>query len=77
MAPQASKSSTSRSPSYRFLHEQRHQFGAGAWHLLHTVDLIALSTDISTKGEKIPGTVFPTIFPDSSPNCCARILNAH
>ena len=29
-------SSTSRSPAYRFLHEQRSQFGTGAWHLLRT-----------------------------------------
>ena len=46
------RSSTSRSPTNRLLHEQRHRFGTGAWHLLRTHDLIALSTDISTKREK-------------------------
>ena len=46
------RSSTSRSPSYRFLHEQRHRFGTGAWHLFRTHDLIALSTGISTKRER-------------------------
>src|SRR5713101_4750673 len=32
------RSSTSRSPSYRYryLHEQRHRFGTGAWHLFQT-----------------------------------------
>jgi len=51
---QAVRSSASRSPSYRFLNEQRHQFVTGAWHLLRTHDVIAFSTDISTKREKIP-----------------------
>ena len=51
------RSSTSRSPAYRFLHEQRHQFGTGSWHLFRTHDLIALSTGISTKREKVPDTV--------------------
>ena len=44
---QAVRSSTSRSPSCRFLHEQRRQFGTGAWRFLRTHDLIALSTSIS------------------------------
>ncbi len=52
------RSSTSRSPTNRLLHEQRHQFGTGSWHLLRTHDLIALSTDISTKRETVPDTVF-------------------
>jgi hypothetical protein len=43
------QSSTSRLQSYRFLHEQRHQFGPGSRHLLRTHNLIALSTSISTK----------------------------
>lgn len=30
------RSSTSRSPSYRLLHEQQPQFRTGAWHLLRT-----------------------------------------
>ena len=51
------RSSTSRSP-YRFLHEQRHRLRTGAWHLLHTHDLIALSTGISTKRETVPDTIF-------------------
>ena len=71
------RASRSRSPSCGFLHEQQHQFGEGAWHLLNTHDLIAPFKGISTKREKVPDTVFPTIFPDPSPNCCARILNAH
>jgi len=52
------RSSTSRSPSYRLLHEQQPQFGTGAWHLLRTHDFIALSSGISTKREKVPGTIF-------------------
>jgi hypothetical protein len=48
--------STSRSSSSHFLHEQRPQFGTGAWHLLHIQDLIALSTGISTKQEQVPDT---------------------
>ena len=49
------RSSTSRSPN-RFLHEQRHRFGIGSWHLLHTHDPIALFTGISTKRVKVPDT---------------------
>ena len=52
------RSSTSRSPSYRFLHEQRYRFGAGAWHLLCTHDLISPCTGVSTKREPVPET-FP------------------
>jgi hypothetical protein len=51
------RSSISRSPSYRLLHEQRHRFGTGAWHRFGTHDLIALSTGICTKREKIPDSV--------------------
>jgi hypothetical protein len=47
-------SSTSRSSAGRFLDEQRHQFGKSSWHLLRTHDLIALSTGISSKREKVP-----------------------
>jgi hypothetical protein len=43
--------------TYRFLQEQRHQFGTGAWHLLRTHDLIALSTEISAKGKKFPDAI--------------------
>lgn len=50
-------SSTSQLQSYRFLDEQRHQFVTGAWHLLRAHDLIALSPGISTKREKVPGTL--------------------
>ena len=50
--------STSRSPSYRFQHEQRRQFGTGSWPLHPIHDLIALSTEICTKREKVPDTVF-------------------
>jgi filamentous hemagglutinin family protein len=41
------RSSTSRSPSYRFLHEQRHQFVTGAWYLLHTKELPRLAPQVS------------------------------
>ena len=44
--------------SYRFLDEQRHQFGTGSWLILRTHDLIALSRGISIKREKFPGTIF-------------------
>ena len=51
-------SSPSRSPSSRFLHEPRHQFGTGSGRPLRTHDLIALSSGISTKREKVPYTMF-------------------
>ena len=51
-------SSTSRSPSYRFLQEQQPQFGTGAWHILLTHDLINLITGITTKRETFPDTFF-------------------
>ena len=37
------RSSTSRSPSYRyrFLHEQRHRFGTGAWHLYLAIQVLS------------------------------------
>ena len=44
--------------AYRFLHQQRHRFGEGARHLLHTHDPIALFTGISAKGEPVPDTIF-------------------
>ena len=50
------RSSTSRSPSYRLLHEQQHRFGTDTWHLLRTQDLIARSRGISTKREKVPNS---------------------
>jgi hypothetical protein len=56
------RSSISRSPSYRLLREQQPQFGTGAWHLLRAHDLIGLPTDISTKRETVPDTVFMPIF---------------
>ena len=37
------RSSTSRSPSYRFLQEQRHRLGTDASRLFQNHDLIALS----------------------------------
>jgi hypothetical protein len=48
------RSSPSRSPSDYVIHEQRHQFGKGSWHLLHIHGLIDLFTGISTKREKVP-----------------------
>jgi hypothetical protein len=53
------RSSISRSPSYRLLHEQRPEFETDCWRLLRTHDLIALSTGISTKREKVSDTFFP------------------
>ena len=52
------RSTTSRSPSFRLLYEQRRQFVRSAWQLFRTHDLIALSTDINTKREKVPNTIF-------------------
>ena len=54
------RSSTSRSPSYRYrlLHEQRHRFGTGAWHLTNIHAFITLFTGISAKQEKIHDTIF-------------------
>ena len=43
--------------TYRFLQEQQYQFETGAWHLLHTHDLITLSAGFSTKREAIPDTI--------------------
>jgi hypothetical protein len=40
------------------LHEQQHQSGTGVWQFLRTHDLIARSTGISTKREKVPDTIF-------------------
>jgi hypothetical protein len=51
------RSSTSRSSPNRLLHEQQPQFGTGAWHLLRTHNLIALSTDISRKRSNVPKAV--------------------
>ena len=55
------RSSTSRSPSYRyrFLHEQQPQVGTGSWHLPRTHDLTALSSGINTM-KKGSGTVYFT-----------------
>jgi hypothetical protein len=50
---QEMRSSIFRSPSSRFLHEQRHECGTGFRHLLHNHNLIALSTSISPKREKV------------------------
>jgi hypothetical protein len=58
----AGRSSTSPSPAYRFLHERQHLFGAGVWHRFRTHDVIAPPSDISTKREKVPDTIFRTTF---------------
>ena len=55
------RSTDSQLQSYRFLHEQRHQFGTGSWHLFPTHDLIDLSTEISTKQEMVPYTISASI----------------
>lgn len=47
-----------RSPLFRFLQGQRHRVGTGTWRLLHTHNLMGLSTDIITKREMIPDTFF-------------------
>lgn len=47
------RSSTSRSPSNHFLHEQRHQFETDSWHLLRTHNFLAYSTGISTERKKL------------------------
>jgi len=65
------RSSTSRSPAYRLLQEQQHQFGTSSWHFLHTHDLIARSTGISTKHETVPDTVF---MPQTSAQSKKRFL---
>ena len=52
------RSSPSRSPSYRLLHEQQYQFGTSSWHLPRTHDHIALSTGVSAKRDKVPDTIF-------------------
>ena len=50
------RSSTSRSPSYRFLHEQQHQSEQGSWHHFHA-PLAALSADArpAVRGEGLAG----------------------
>jgi len=52
------RSSPSRSPAYRLLHEQQHRFGTGAWTLLRTHELTARSVGISTRREKVPDTIY-------------------
>ena len=44
--------------AYWFLQEQRHRFVTDSRHLLRTHDLIALSTSITTKREKVPDDIF-------------------
>lgn len=50
------QSSTSRSSANRLLSEQRPQFGKCARRLLRSHDLIARSTGISAKREKVSDT---------------------
>ena len=69
----------------RFLHEQQHRFGTGSWRLLHTQDLIALSTGFGTKRGKIADTLVRHITvkrestPDAFPSSrdWVRIQNLH
>ena len=75
MVPQASKKCgllLLRSSTNRLLHEQRHQLGTGSWHLLRAHDLIALSTGIGTKREKVPDTIFMPTFSMLSSSAYAR-----
>ena len=55
---QEMRSSTSRSSTNRFLHEQRDRFGTGACHLLCTHDFIARSTDIILSRENASDIIF-------------------
>jgi hypothetical protein len=55
---QARQSSTPDHHTYRFLHEQQPQFGTGSWHLHHTHDPIAPSTDIISSQENTRDTIF-------------------
>jgi hypothetical protein len=64
-------SSIFRSPVHWFIHEQRYQRGAGFRHLFRTHYLIARSTGISTKREKVPDTIF---MPQASKNCGLHLL---
>jgi len=50
------RSSISRLPSYRLLHEQQPRFGTGSWSFLLTHHLMALSAGISTKRENVRDT---------------------
>ena len=52
------RSSTSRSSANRLLHEQRHQFETGFWHLPYIHNHTALFTRVSTKLAKVPHTIF-------------------
>jgi hypothetical protein len=52
------RSSTSRSPAYQFLHEQRHQCGTGFRLLLHTHNLIALSKASAQSEKRFLDAVF-------------------
>ena len=54
-------STSSRSLTNRFLHEQRPKLETGSWQLLLTHTVIAFFTDIRTKHEMVPDT-FPSFF---------------
>ncbi len=54
---QDARSSTFRSPAYRLLHQQRQQSGKGSCRLPRTHNLVAFSTGISVKREKVPGCI--------------------
>ena len=56
------RSYPSRSPAYRLLDEQRHEFGAGIWHLLRSHYLIGLLGGISTKRDRVPDTIFLSLM---------------
>ena len=68
---QGIRSTTSRSPSYRFLHEQRHQYGEGCWHHFHA-PLAALSIDArpAVRGEGLAG-----MTPGTSPAGGTAVLS--
>ena len=54
------RSSTSRLPSYRFLHEQRHQSGKGSWRLLPTKLLPRMVPQIRMKNRFLPSNPIRT-----------------
>lgn len=56
------QSSASRSSTNRFLQDQRHRFGTGAFRLIHTHDLIALSTEINTNGARFQRPLY--LYPE-------------
>ena len=75
------RSSTSRSPSYRFLHEQRHRFGTGSWYLLHTKELLLMEPQVrmmppllSSSQNRIASSTAQSMKLANAPDAFASIL---